>query len=343
MQKVAVLGAGSWGTALAITLADNQHDVRLWTWEQEHAQVLAEQRENPQFLKGCRLPDNVWVTSDLEEGLHRASMVVISVPSHAVREVTRKSRKYIDEDAYIVNTAKGLELETLKRLSEVIQEEVPAALMDKVAVLSGPSHAEEVGQRMPTTIVAAAKKRTAAEWVQDLFMNNNFRVYTNPDVIGVELGGALKNVIALATGISDGLDLGDNTKAALMTRGIAEIGRLGVQLGAHPMTFAGLAGIGDLIVTCTSMHSRNRRAGMQLGQGMKLEEVLEKMGMVVEGVRSTKAAYQLSRENGVEMPITEQVYRVLYEGQDPAKGVGRLMGRGKTKEIEEVVLDSKHW
>jgi len=343
VERVAVLGAGSWGTALAITLSNNGHRVKLWARDRESAHRLNAERENVKYLKGCRIPESVEATSDLREALEGAATVVISVPSHAVREVVRESSRYITRDSVVVNTAKGFELETLKRLSEVIQEELPHQMVENIAVLSGPSHAEEVGLGMPTTVVAAAKKRTVAEYVQDIFMSRRFRVYTNPDVVGVELGGALKNVIALATGISDGLGFGDNTRAALMTRGIAEIGRLGVRMGANTMTFAGLAGIGDLIVTCTSMHSRNRRAGIQLGQGKKLEDILKDMGMVVEGVKTTKAAYQLALMHRVEMPITEQVYRVLFEGQEPAKGVNKLMGRVRTKEVEEVVLHKEDW
>ncbi|KUK10776.1 MAG: Glycerol-3-phosphate dehydrogenase (NAD(P)+) [Clostridia bacterium 41_269] len=343
LRKVAVLGAGSWGTALAITLAGKGFKVMLWARKSEDAEMLNQKRENLKYLKGCLIPDNVEATSNLEKALEGAEAVVLSVPSHAVREVVRKCRKKIEREAVLINTAKGLELETLKRLTEVMKEELPDYLGERIAVLSGPSHAEEVGVGMPTTVVASAYNNQVAEYVQDLFITSRFRVYTNPDVIGVELGGALKNVIALATGISDGLGFGDNTRAALMTRGIAEISRLGIRMGASPLTFAGLAGIGDLIVTCTSRHSRNRRAGIQLGQGKKLDEVLEDMGMVVEGVKTTKAAYELSRRYGVEMPITEQVYGVLFEGRDPKKGVNKLMGRVKTKEVEEVVLYRQKW
>ena len=343
MDKIAVLGAGSWGTALSIGLATKGYPVSLWARDEELTKNINDQRENARYLKGCPIPAQVTANVHLEDCVQQARVIVLAVPSHAIREVARQCSSYIGAETYIVNTAKGFELETLKYLSTAIQEEMPAHAADNVAVLSGPSHAEEVGKGMPTTVVVAAKKRSTAEFVQDVFMSDTFRVYTNPDIIGVQLAGALKNVIALATGISDGLGLGDNTKAALMTRGIAEITRMGMQMGANAMTFAGLAGIGDLIVTCTSMHSRNRRAGIQLGQGRSLEEVLAGMGMVVEGVRTTKAAHRLSQKYGVEMPITEQVYKVLFEGQDAAGSVKGLMTRGKKHEVEEVVLTQKDW
>jgi len=343
VEKIAILGAGSWGTALSITLGVKGYPVYLWARYGETVQNINSQRENIRYLKGCPIPEGIKATCDLEEALFKAQVVVLAVPSHAVREVARKCSPYVRAGMFIVNTAKGLELETLKYLSTVIEEEMIPEAADNIVVLSGPSHAEEVGRGMPTTVVAAAKNRMPAEFIQDIFMSDTFRVYTNPDIIGVQLAGALKNVIALATGVADGLGFGDNTKAALMTRGIAEITRMGVRLGADAMTFAGLAGIGDLIVTCTSMHSRNRRAGIQLGQGKSLQEVLDSVGMVVEGVRTTKAAYRLSRENGVEMPITEQAYKVLFEGQDAAGSVRGLMTRVKKHEMEEVVLSKKDW
>lgn len=343
MEKTAVLGAGSWGTALAIGLGKKGYPVSLWARDNETARALNTERTNARYLKGCIIPKTVTATGDIQEAVYNARMAVIAVPSHAVRETVRQSSQYIKAGTYIVNTAKGFELGTLKYLSSAIEEELIPQLSDNIVVLSGPSHAEEVGMGMPTTVVAAARKRVAAEYVQDIFMSDTFRVYTNPDIIGVQLAGALKNVIALATGISDGLGLGDNTKAALMTRGIAEITRLGVQMGADVMTFAGLAGIGDLIVTCTSMHSRNRRAGIQLGEGKTIQEVLDGMGMVVEGVRTTKAAHLLAQKYGVEMPITDHVHKVLFEGQTAAHAVKLLMQRGKKHEMEEVVLSHKDW
>lgn len=336
MSKIAVVGAGSWGTALAIVLGKKGYPVALWAREAEAVANLNRDRENLKYLKGCPIPESVVATNDLEDAIAGSGAVVLAVPSHAVREVTRQCRPFIEDSMYIVNTAKGFELETLKYLTTAIEEELGQGLKDNIVVLSGPSHAEEAGRGMPTVVVSTAKKRKAAEYVQDIFMSDFFRVYTTPDLLGVQLAGALKNVIALATGISDGLGFGDNTKAALMTRGIAEITRLGVKMGADVKTFAGLAGIGDLIVTCTSMHSRNRRAGIQIGEGKRLEEVLQNMGMVVEGVRTTKAAMVLAEKYEVEMPITTSVYRVLFEDLNPDQAVKALMLRGKKNEMEEL-------
>jgi len=271
---------------------------------------------------------------NLEECVSGMEVIVLAVPSQAVRETAKKMSAYIAPDTIIINAAKGLEMNTHKRLSQVIQEEIPLA---RVAVLSGPSHAEEVGRGIPTTVVCSSEDKTVAELVQDVFMSPFFRVYTNQDLTGVETGGALKNIIAIAAGISDGLGYGDNTKAALMTRGATEMARLGQAMGASILTFAGLTGIGDLIVTCTSMHSRNRRAGILLGQGKPLEEVLQAVGMVVEGVDTCKAAYELAQQLGVEMPITEQLYQILFKGKDPALAVNELMLRDKTHESEDAV------
>ncbi len=336
MDKIAVVGAGSWGTALAIVLGNNGHPVALWAREAEAVKALNRDKENFKYLKGCPIPESVVATNDLGEAISGSSGVVLAVPSHAVREVTRQCCPFIEDNMHVVNTAKGFELETLKYLSTAIEEELGSGFKDKIVVLSGPSHAEEAGRGMPTVVVSTARKREAAEYVQDIFMGDSFRIYTTPDLIGVQLAGALKNVIALATGISDGLGFGDNTKAALMTRGIAEITRLGMKMGADVKTFAGLAGIGDLIVTCTSMHSRNRRAGIQIGEGRALEEVLQNMGMVVEGVRTTRAAMVLAEKFQVEMPITNSVYRVLFQELDPNQAVKDLMLRGKKHEMEEL-------
>ena len=343
MENIAVVGAGSWGTALAIKLGEKGYSVSLWARDAKAVSSINSLRENTKYLKGCRLPESVNATENLEEALENSLVVVLAVPSNAVREVTRNCSPFIKAGMYVVNTAKGFELETLKLLSTVIEEEVIPQVRDNIVVLSGPSHAEEVGRGMPTTVVVSARKRFAAEYIQDVFMHDAFRVYTNPDIIGVQLAGALKNVIALASGVSDGLGFGDNTKAALMTRGIAEIARLGVKMGADVMTFAGLAGIGDLIVTCTSMHSRNRRAGIQLGQGQSLQEILAGMGMVVEGVPTTKAAYALSRKYEIEMPITDHVHKVLFEELDPDRAVKDLMMRGKKNEMEEIVMLQPDW
>ncbi|MBO8168357.1 MAG: NAD(P)H-dependent glycerol-3-phosphate dehydrogenase [Thermoanaerobacteraceae bacterium] len=331
-RKVAVIGAGSWGTALAMVLADKEMDVTLWARNPECAAEINEQRTNHKYLPGIRVPENLTATSDLEEAVAGKEFLIMAVPSQAVRSVIKQMAPLVDTRAIVINTAKGLERETGLRLSQVMVEELPAELKRRVAVLSGPSHAEEVSRRLPTAVVATAVEEAVAYEVQDLFMAPYFRVYTHPDIIGVELGGALKNVIALCTGISDGLGYGDNSKAALMTRGMREIARLGVAMGAELSTFAGLAGMGDLVVTCTSMHSRNRRAGIQLGQGKKLSQILEEMGMVVEGIKTTEVAYRLAQEKNVEMPITEQAYQVIYKGQDPREGVGNLMLRDKTEE-----------
>ncbi|EHQ88199.1 NAD(P)H-dependent glycerol-3-phosphate dehydrogenase [Desulfosporosinus youngiae] len=331
MSKVAVYGAGSWGSALAVLLAKAGHQVALIGRHEAEMEQMKKHRENAHYLPGVVLPPGLLPTTDLN--LLNTELVVFCVPSHSVREAARLVRPYLREGCIVVNTAKGMEEGTYLRLSEVLTEELP---QNPVAVLSGPSHAEEVGRDMPTTVVVASEVGTA-QTVQDMMMTPKFRVYTNPDVIGVELGGALKNVIALCTGIAEGLGFGDNTKAALMTRGLAEIARLGVALGGNPLTFAGLSGVGDLIVTCTSLHSRNRRAGVALGQGKPLETVLEEVGMVVEGVRATRIAYHLGIKNNIPMPITEQAYKVLFEGADPKIAVADLMLRGKRHELEEVV------
>ncbi|MBC2721655.1 NAD(P)H-dependent glycerol-3-phosphate dehydrogenase [Desulfosporosinus sp.] len=331
MSNIAVYGAGSWGSALAVLLAKAGHQVALIGRHADEMEKMKQQRENLRYLSGVILPSNLLPTTDLT--LLNADLVVFSVPSHSVREAARLVKPYLGEGCIVVNTAKGMEEGTHLRLSEVLTEELP---QNPIAVLSGPSHAEEVGRDMPTTVVVASEVETAKA-VQDMMMTPKFRVYTNPDIIGVELGGALKNVIALCTGIAEGLGFGDNTKAALMTRGLAEIARLGVALGGNPLTFAGLSGVGDLIVTCTSLHSRNRRAGVALGQGKPLETVLKEVGMVVEGVRATRIAHNLGIKKNIPMPITEQAYKVLFEGADPKIAVADLMLRGKRHELEEVV------
>lgn len=327
---IAVVGAGGWGTALAILLARKGLRVNLWARRRELVSELAQRRENKAYLPGVELPAGIMPVADLETAARGVDLVVLSVPSHASRLMARQLRPFLGKGVIVVNIAKGLELDTGKRLSEVLTEEG----ISRVAVLSGPSHAEEVSRGLPTTVVVAAADRQSAEYVQDIFIDPAFRVYTNPDVVGVEYGGALKNIIALATGIADGLGLGDNARAALMTRGMAEIARLGVALGGKAMTFAGLSGIGDLIVTCTSMYSRNRRAGIQLGKGRALAEVLAGMGMVVEGVRTTAAARDLARRHQVRMPITEEIYQVLYENKPARECVAALMERPRTHEVE---------
>lgn len=341
--QTAVLGAGSWGTALACHLAGKGVPATLWARSAKAAEKIQISRENKLYLPGVTLPSQLKITADLSLALKGAAYIVLAVPSQSVRQVATAIRPYLQDNPIIISTAKGLENGTLCRMSEVISAELPH-LSENIAILSGPSHAEEVARRLPTAVVAAAKIRRTAELVQDLFMNSSFRVYTNPDVIGVELGGALKNVIALATGIADGLGFGDNTRAALMTRGAVEIARLGTKMGAETLTFAGLAGIGDLIVTCNSMHSRNRRAGIALGQGVPLDEVLSSMGMVVEGVNTTKTAHQLSAKYAVPMPIAAEMYQILFEGKSPLDSVENLMGRSKTHELEEIAtLFEKNW
>jgi glycerol-3-phosphate dehydrogenase (NAD(P)+) len=336
-EKVAVIGAGSWGTALAMVLADNGHEVRLWGHKEAQIDEINQFHTNKKYLPDILLSHAIKGYSSVAEALDGLELIVLAVPTKAIREVLRKMIECNPAPLTIVHVSKGIEPDSLLRISEIIEQEMPETLLKDVVVLSGPSHAEEVSLRQPTTVAVTSKNMGAAEAAQDLFINNNFRVYTNPDIIGVEIGGALKNIIALAAGISDGLGFGDNAKAALMTRGLAEIARLGTKMGANPLTFSGLAGIGDLIVTCTSVHSRNWRAGNMLGKGQSLDEVLENMGMVVEGVRTTKAAYQLSQKFDVSMPITKVLYDVLFNNVDPKDGVESLMGRVKTFEMDDLV------
>ncbi|WP_338470101.1 NAD(P)H-dependent glycerol-3-phosphate dehydrogenase [Niallia sp. XMNu-256] len=338
IEKVAVLGAGSWGTALSIVLADNGHEVRLWGHKPDQIEEINQHHSNQKYLPNIELPNNIIGYSSLEEAVSGLDLIVLAVPTKAIREVLGKVRSFQKSPLTIVHVSKGIEPDTFMRISEMIQEELPKDLYESIVVLSGPSHAEEVALRQPTTVTSSSQNITAAERVQDLFINQHFRVYTNPDIIGVEIGGALKNIIALAAGISDGLGYGDNAKAALMTRGLAEITRLGVKMGASPLTFAGLTGIGDLIVTCTSVHSRNWRAGNLLGKGKSLQEVLDNMGMVVEGVRTTKAAWQLAKKYEVNMPITDALYGVLFNNGNAKAAVDELMGRVKTHEMEDLTI-----
>ncbi|MFZ5943481.1 MAG: NAD(P)H-dependent glycerol-3-phosphate dehydrogenase [Bacillota bacterium] len=342
MKEVVILGSGSWGTALGIILAKKGIGVKLWCRDKNFAEILINDRENKKYLPGVKLPSNIYFSADMESMVSRAECIVFAVPSHSLRGLLSQLKNLIPDQATVINTAKGIEPTTLMRLSEVFDDVIPE-ISSRFAVLSGPSHAEEVGREMPTTVVAASRNRQTAEKVQDIFMSPKFRVYTNPDLIGVEIGGALKNVIALATGISDGLGYGDNTKAALITRGISEIARLGLKMGANPLTFAGLTGIGDLVVTCTSMHSRNRRAGIALGQGKPLDIVLREMGMVVEGVRTTQAVRSLGEKYKVDLPISYEVYNVLFNGVPLAEGVVNLMTRIKTNEMEEIVDANEKW
>lgn len=323
-MKIAVIGSGSWGCAAAILLANKGYNVFLWSWQQAETDRLNAERENSVVLPGKHFPDNIICSHDMSFCVEGADLIVTVVPSIATRSTAKELAGCVNDGQIIVNLSKGLEDETLLTLSAVYKEEIPNA---KIAVMSGPSHAEEVSIGLPTVNVVASENKEVAEFVQDVFNCGFFRVYTADDVIGVELGGAIKNVIALCSGISDGIGYGDNTRAALMTRGIAEIRRLGVAMGAKEETFAGLSGIGDLIVTCTSMHSRNHRAGILLGKGYTLSETLDEVKMVVEGVNTARAAYRLSQKYNVPMPITEQAYKVLFENKNAKEAVYELMSR----------------
>ncbi len=335
-MKVAVLGAGSWGTALGLVLAQKDIEVDLWSWQQEQTDEIINTRKNEKYLPGVEIPMNMTPTSDIKKAIEGSKILLIAVPSQVVRQTLEKCASMVLPDQVIVNVSKGIEMTTLKRISEVVEEFLPN---NKFVSLSGPSHAEEVSKKIPTTLVSASIDREAAEIVQDAFTTDNLRVYTNPDLIGVEVGGALKNIIALGAGISDGLGYGDNAKAALMTRGIHEIARLGLKMGAKLESFSGLSGIGDLIVTCTSMHSRNRRCGIMIGEGMTTQAAIDKVGMVVEGIYTIKSAYGLSQKHGVEMPITEQLYKVIYEDYDARESVRNLMLRRMTHETEEAAYE----
>lgn len=328
MAKVSIIGAGSWGIALALLLSNNGHQVTVWSALEEEVEELKTKREH-HSLPGVRLPDTMEFTGNMESAMADKELLVTAVPSVFVRQTAEKMRPFLSEGQIVVNVAKGIEEGTLKTLSDILEETLPGA---DVAVLSGPSHAEEVSRGLPTTCVVGARTRETAEYIQGLFMSEVFRVYTSPDILGIELGGALKNVIALAAGIADGLGYGDNTKAALITRGIAEIARLGVAMGGRIETFGGLSGIGDLIVTCASMHSRNRRAGILIGKGYTMEEAMKEVKMVVEGVYSAKAAMELAKKYDKPMPIVEQVNAVLFEGKPAGEAVKELMLRDRRKE-----------
>lgn len=331
MANVGVMGAGSWGTALALLLNKNGNHVTVWSISKDEVEMLSTKREHESKLPGVKIPDDMDFTSDLETAIKGKDFLVLAVPSPFTRSTAKTMRPFVADGQIIVDVAKGIEEDTLMTLSQQIQEEIPQA---EVAVLSGPSHAEEVGRGLPTTVVIGAKKEEVAKFLQGTFINEVFRVYISPDMLGMELGGSLKNVIALAAGIADGLGYGDNAKAALITRGIAEISRLGVKMGGTLESFTGLTGIGDLIVTCASVHSRNRKAGYLMGQGKSMQEAMDEVKMVVEGVYSTKAAVKLGKEYGVSLPIIEQVNKVLFEDKDPREAVNELMLRdSKTEHI----------
>lgn len=329
MAKISILGGGSWGIALAVLLHKNGHKVTVWSALEAEIEMLKENHEH-KMLPGVRLPEDTLFTTDTKEAVEGKDLLVMAVASAYTRRTANRLADLVAPGQKILNVAKGIEEESLMTLSEIIEQEVPQA---DVAVLSGPSHAEEVGRGIPTTIVVGAKSRATAEYIQNLFMNEVFRVYISPDILGMELGGALKNVVALAAGIADGLGYGDNTKAALITRGITEIARLGTAMGGRFETFCGLTGIGDLIVTCASMHSRNRRAGILIGQGKTMEEAMAEVQMVVEGVYSAKAAMGLAKKYDVQLPIIEQVNAILFEGKSADSAVKELMLRDKKVEV----------
>ena len=338
MAQIGMIGAGSWGIALTWLLLQNGHQVTVWSALEKEIKMLKRDREQKEKLPGVVLPDGAEFTTDLAEAVSGAELLVLAVPSPFTRSTAASLRPYVREGQILVNVAKGIEENTLLTLSQVIEEELPQA---DVAVLSGPSHAEEVGKGMPTAITAGAYRKKTAERIQSIFMNDVFRVYASPDVLGIELGAALKNVVALAAGIADGIGCGDNAKAALITRAIKEIAGLGVKMGGHLETFFGLSGIGDLIVTCASMHSRNRRAGILIGQGYSMEEAMKEVNMVVEGVYSAKAALGLASRYGVPLPIIEQVNEVLFSGKPAAQAARELMMRDKKIEITDDVTWGK--
>jgi len=333
MANVGIMGAGSWGTALSILLHSNGHEVTLWSIMEAEVAMLNEQHEHKDKLPGVKLPEDMRITTDLESSVKGAELMVLAVPSPFTRSTAHSMAPFVEDGQIIVNVAKGIEESTLMTLSEIVEQEIPNC---RAAVLSGPSHAEEVGRGLPTTVVAGAHDRKTAEFIQNIFMNQVFRVYTSPDMLGIELGGALKNVIALAAGAADGLGCGDNTKAALITRGIAEMSRLGVAMGGHIETFNGLTGIGDLIVTCASVHSRNRRAGFLLGQGKTMQEAMDEVKMVVEGVYSARAAMTLAEKYEVSMPIVEEVNAVLFQNKPARDALADLMIRNKKIENPEL-------
>ncbi len=331
-MKIAMIGSGSWGTALALVLNENGHKVTCWTRDAFVVESVRTKQENEKYLPKIPIPDGLNFTTDLTASISGAQVIISAVPSQVTRDVIKKLRPHLDNpDAIFVTVSKGIENKTYMRISEVLAE-AGGISAEKIVVLSGPSHAEEVARKIPTAIVSASQNIDSARVVQDIFMNKYFRVYVNRDVIGVELGGALKNIIALAAGICDGAGFGDNTKAALITRGLVEINRMGVELGAHSDTFAGLSGMGDLIVTCMSQHSRNRYVGEQIGKGRNLQDILDEMVMVAEGVKTTLSAYELAQKHHVEMPITKQIYHTLFDGKSPHQAMVDLMTRASKHE-----------
>lgn len=333
MSKIGIIGAGSWGTALSVSLSKNGHDICIWSIIEKEVEMLKEHHEHLDKLPGVKLPDSITFTTNMQEAVDGADLLVLAVPSPFTRSTSKLLSSYVKDGQIIVNVAKGIEEDTLMTLSEIIEQEIPNA---NVCVLSGPSHAEEVGRGLPTTLVVGARDKETAEYIQNIFMGNTLRVYVSPDILGIELGGALKNVIALAAGMADGLGFGDNTKAAVITRGISEISRIGVAMGGKLETFAGLTGIGDLVVTCASMHSRNRRAGILIGQGKSMQEAMDEVKMVVEGVYSAKAANSLAQKLGIEVPIIETVNSILFDNLPAKDAVKCLMDREKKSEYSDM-------
>ncbi len=331
-MNCAVLGAGGWGTTISILLYSNGHSVTLYEYKPDYAESLKIERENKIYLPGIKIPDEINITSNLNEATSKKHLIIFAIPTQYIRGVIQKIDFSSIKDSFVVNLAKGIEIDTLKRVSEIIKDVFPEISDEQISTLSGPSHTEEVARKIPTAVVVASRSIETARFVQREFMNPYFRVYASTDIVGVELGGSLKNVIAIGAGICDGAGFGDNTKAAIMTRGIAEISRLGIALGAKPETFAGLSGMGDVIVTCMSKYSRNRYVGEQIGKGKKLREVLEQMQMVAEGIFTTKSVYQLSQKVKVEVPICTEVYKILYEDKDPIVATTDLMTRQPKEE-----------
>nr|WP_246543071.1 NAD(P)H-dependent glycerol-3-phosphate dehydrogenase [Fusibacter paucivorans] len=341
-MKVTVIAAGSWGTALALVLEQNGHDVTVWARRESQVQDILQSRRNDKYLRNIAIPENIQFTSSLQEAVKHTEVIVLSVPTQQLNNVLEQMAEQItlSHRVIMVNVSKGIDMGSLELPSQMVMRYYPT---QPFVVLSGPSHAEEVALKLPTALVAASKNRLAAEIVQDLFSNDYMRVYTNPDVVGVEISGALKNIIALGAGISDGLGYGDNAKAALITRGINEMVVLGQMIGAETSTFRGLAGVGDLIVTCTSQHSRNRRCGILIGEGLSFDNAIESVGMVVEGAYTVKAAYRLMTKLKIDMPITKVLYRVLYEGKNAREAVNYLMTRQKKHEIDENAEKLELW
>lgn len=331
-MKISVIGAGGWGTTLSILLHYNGHNVTLWEYDKKNTKHMLKQRENETYLPGIKIPDELHITSDLLEASYDKNMIILAVPSQFLRNVVKEIKPYNIKDTILVSVSKGIENNSLLTMSQMIQEVFDDVSPAQVGVLSGPSHAEEVSRRIPTAVVCACEDKSTAKTIQSTFMTSYFRVYTSTDILGVELGGAFKNVIAIGAGIIDGAKFGDNTKAAIMTRGVAEISRLGIAMGARPETFSGLSGMGDLIVTCMSRHSRNRFVGEKIGEGKKLKDILKHMSAIAEGVETSRSASHLARKFDIETPITNEVYKMLFEEKDPIKSTNDLMTRDMKEE-----------